>query len=203
MVDDAGALTRFLESSDVIDWHDPDVLAQARALRGDLTDPAVIARRCFEWVRDEIKHSADYGLKAVTCSASDVLRERSGYCYAKSHLLAALLRANGLPAGLCYQRLSLDGGGPPYCLHGLNAVWLPDVGWYRIDPRGNRADISAQFVPPVEQPAFSVSGPGEADLPEIWAEPLPVIVEALRAHVTTDSLSQNLPDVELLTGLSR
>ena len=204
MVDDAGALTRFLESSDVIDWHDPDVVAQARALRGDQTDPAVIARRCFEWVRDEIKHSADYGLKAVTCSASDVLRERSGYCYAKSHLLAALLRANGLPAGLCYQRLSLDGGGPPYCLHGLNAVWLPDVGWYRIDPRGNRADISAQFVPPVEQLAFSLSAPGEADLPEIWAEPLPVVVKALRAHVTTDSLSQHLPDVvELLTGSSR
>jgi len=113
MLDDARELTRLLESSDVINWRHPDVLAQARALRGDQTDPSVIARCCFEWVRDEIKHSADYGLKAVTCSAADVLRERSGYCYAKSHLLAALLRANGLPAGLCYQRLSLDGGGPP------------------------------------------------------------------------------------------
>jgi len=82
-------------------------------------------------------------------------------------------------------------------------VWLPDVGWYRIDPRGNRADINARFVPPVEQLAFSVSAPGEADLPEIWAEPLPVVVKALRAHVTTDSLSLHLPDVELLTGSSR
>jgi transglutaminase-like putative cysteine protease len=161
-----------------------------------------VARRCFEWVRDEIKHSVDYGLMPVTCAAFDVLREGSGFCYAKSHLLAALLRANGVPVGFCYQRLSVNGAGAPYCLHGLNAVWLPDVGWYRIDPRGNRNEIDAQYVPPVERLAFSVSAPGEADLPEIWAEPLPIVVEALRTHLTTDSLSRNLPDVEVLPGPS-
>ena len=120
---------RFLESTDVIDWRHPSVLARARELVRDARDPAGVARRCFEWVRDEIKHSADHGLKPVTCSASEVLLEGSGFCYAKSHLLAALLRANGLPAGLCYQRLSLDGGGAPFCLHGLNGVWLSDTGW--------------------------------------------------------------------------
>jgi transglutaminase-like putative cysteine protease len=128
------------------------------------------------------------------------LRHGSGYCYAKSHLLAALLRANGLPAGFCYQRLSLDAGGAQYCLHGLNAVWLPAVGWYRIDPRGNRGDVNAQFTPPVEQLAFSPNSAGEADLPEIWADPLPVVVNALRAHLTTDMLSRNLPDVEPVAG---
>jgi hypothetical protein len=190
----------FLESTEIIDWRDLDVLARAQTLREGSTNSVETARRSFEWVRDEIKHSADYGLITVTCSASEVLRHRNGYCYAKSHLLAALLRANGLPAGFCYQRLSLDGRGAPYCLHGFNAVWLPDVGWYRIDPRGNRGDINAQFAPPVEQLAFSPSATGEADLPEIWADPLPVVVNALRAHATTDTLSRNLPDVELLTG---
>ena len=189
----------FLESTDVIDWRHQDVLARAQILRQGSSDPVETARRSFEWVRDEIKHSADYCLTPVTCSASEVLRHGSGYCYAKSHLLAALLRANGLPAGFCYQRLSLNNGGGPYCLHGLNAVWLPAMGWYRIDSRGNRADINAQFTPPVEQLAFSPNAAGEADLPEIWADPLPVVVNALRAHVTTDTLSRNLPDVEILT----
>lgn len=188
----------FLESTDVIDWRHQDVLARAQILRQGSSDPVETARRSFEWVRDEIKHSADYCLTPVTCSASEVLRHGSGYCYAKSHLLAALLRANGLPAGFCYQRLSLDGGGAPYSLHGLNAVWLPAVGWYRIDSRGNRGDINAQFTPPVEQLAFSPNAAGEADLPEIWADPLPVVVNALRAHVTTDTLSRNLPDLEIL-----
>src|SRR5262245_2512021 len=96
----------FLRSTDVIDWQHPAVAARARLLRADLTDPVAIAQRCFEWVRDQIKHSTDFGLTAVTCAASDVLEQGSGYCYAKSHLLAALLRANGLAAGLCYQRLS-------------------------------------------------------------------------------------------------
>jgi len=38
-------------------------------------------------------------MNPVTCKASDVLIYGTGYCYAKSHLLAALLRANAIPAG--------------------------------------------------------------------------------------------------------
>lgn len=185
----------FLTSTDVIDFHHPGVLTQARALAHGLTDPVAVAKRCFEWVRDEIKHSHDYGLLPVTCSASHVLQEGSGYCYAKSHLLAALLRANGIPAGLCYQRLSRDDKGPPFSLHGLNAVRLAGVGWYRIDARGNRPGIDAQFTPPVEQLAFSIRLPGEADLDEILPDPLPVVVEALRAHTSAAVLWDVLPDL--------
>ncbi len=189
----------FLQSTDVIDWKHPLVRARATALRQGLTDPVAVARRCFEWVRDDIKHSHDFGLQPVTCSASEVLQQGSGYCYAKSHLLAALLRANGIPAGFCYQRLSRDDNGAPYTLHGLNAVRLPDVGWYRIDPRGNRPGIDAQFTPPTEQLAFPIRLAGEADLPEIWPEPLPVVVDALRAHTSADALWHHLPDLQLWT----
>jgi transglutaminase-like putative cysteine protease len=187
----------FLRSTDVLDWQHPAVLARARGLREGAPSLVVVAQRCFEWVRDEIQHSHDHNLHVVTCAASEALREGSGYCYAKSHLLAALLRANGLPAGLCYQRLSRDENGAPYSLHGLNAVLLPGIGWYRIDPRGNRPGIDAQFVPPVEQLAFAIKLPGEADLPEIWPDPLPVVVEALRTHDTAASLWEGLPDLTL------
>jgi transglutaminase-like putative cysteine protease len=188
-------VNEFLAHSEVIDWRHPAVMAKARALRGDLTDDVAIARRCFEWVRDEIRHSSDFRLTAVTCAASEVLQEGSGFCYAKSHLLAALLRANGIPAGLCYQRLSVDDEGRRFCLHGFNAVLLPGIGWYRADPRGNRAGVDAQFIPPVEQLAFSIRLSGEADLPDIWADPLPVVVKAIRAHARADRLGENLPDL--------
>jgi transglutaminase-like putative cysteine protease len=92
---DSSVQSRFLESTEIIDWRHPDVLARARTLAADSSDPVETARRSFEWVRDHIRHSADYCLLPVTCSASEVLRHASGYCYAKSHLLAALLRANG------------------------------------------------------------------------------------------------------------
>lgn len=187
-------MNAYLAATDIIDWKHPEVLALAHALADTSGNPVETARRCFEWVRDEIRHSRDYDLQPVTCSASEVLKEGSGYCFAKSHLLAALLRANGIPAALCYQRLSRDDNGPPYCLHGLNAVYLPDTGWYRIDARGNRADVDAQFMPPVERLAYPIRLDGEADIPGFHAEPLDVVVQALRSHETADDLWLNLPD---------
>lgn len=118
-----------------------------------------------------------------------------GYCYAKSHLLAALLRANGIAAALCYQRLSVDDTGPPYSLHGLNAVWLTDVGWYRIDARGNKAGVDAQFGPPQERLAFNLRQPAERDLPGRYVTPLPVVVESLTRYNTAAELAQQLPDL--------
>ncbi|NET34120.1 MAG: transglutaminase domain-containing protein [Cyanothece sp. SIO1E1] len=110
-------------------------------------------------------------------------------------LLAALLRANAIPAGFCYQRLSIDDQGAPYSLHGFNAVYLPEVGWYRIDPRGNRVGINAQFTPPQEQLAYSIRLPGEVDLAGIFAEPLTLVIAALQRHTTWEALLANLPDM--------
>ena len=185
----------FLEATPVVDWSHPAVAARAAALRGEETDPSIIAKRCFEWVRDVIRHSQDCGATAVTCSASQVLVEGSGFCYAKSHLLAALLRANGVPAGFCYQRLALDDSGTAHCLHGLNAVLLPAFGWYRLDARGNRPGIDARFQPPTERLAFSVGASGELDLPGVWAAPLPIVVEALQRYSDAATLAANLPDL--------
>ncbi|GAW85812.1 hypothetical protein bplSymb_SCF01210P003 [Bathymodiolus platifrons methanotrophic gill symbiont] len=125
-------MKKYLESSKYINWSNPEIKELAKLLSSGLPDKKSIAKNCFEWVRDNIRHSSDYKLNPVTCKASDVLIHKTGYCYAKSHLLAALLRANNIPAGLCYQRLSVEGDGAPYCLHGLNAVFLKNHGWYRV-----------------------------------------------------------------------
>jgi transglutaminase-like putative cysteine protease len=184
----------FLRPTEIIDWQHPSVLAKSREMASGAGNPVEIARRCFEWVRDEIQHSSDFHRNPVTCAASQVLKEGTGYCYAKSHLLAALLRANGIPAGFCYQRLSIDDKGAPYCLHGLNAIHLPESGWYRIDARGNKPGVNAQFDPPAEQLAFQLNFPEERVFPEILPDPLPVVVNALRAHKTWDAMLANLPD---------
>ncbi len=186
----------FLSSTEILDWKTPAVRQRATEFADGDSDPFVVAKRCFEWVRDEIKHSSDYQLNPVTCKASEVLAAGTGYCYAKSHLLAALLRANGISTGLCYQRLSIDGQGAPFCLHGLNVVMLPGIGWYRVDARGNREDIDAAFTPPVEQLAFAIQFDGECNLPEIYAEPLSAVVNVLQSHATWDAVLANLPDVE-------
>lgn len=185
----------FLARSDVIDWDHPAVMAQARALAVGRDDVTAVAKACFEWVRDEVAHSRDFERNPVTWRASDVLLHRTGYCYAKSHLLAALLRANRIPAGFCYQRLSVNDAGPPYCLHGFNAIELPGVGWYRVDARGNRPGIDAQFTPPVERLAFALQSDEEAEFANIFADPLECVVDSLRRCGTWGEVLANLPDV--------
>jgi len=187
----------YLASSEFIDWQHPEVSTKAAELAAGYCDPLQVAKSCFEFVRDEIRHSWDFQANPVTCRASDVLLHRTGYCYAKSHLLAALLRANGIPAGLCYQRLAVGEQGPPFCLHGLNAAYFEQYGWYRLDARGNKAGVHAEFTPPSERLAFPVAGNGEVDLPEIWAEPLPSVVETLSRSQTIREVYGNLPDIQL------
>jgi transglutaminase-like putative cysteine protease len=200
---EASALREFLQASKYIDWGHPDIVASATALSQRSRDPIEIARSCFEFVRDEVRHSLDFQMNPVTCKASDVLKYRTGYCYAKSHLLVALLRANGIPAGLCYQRLIISSGHPSYCLHGLVAAYLEPYGWYRIDPRGNKTGVNSEFCPPIEKLAFMAAAEGEADLPEIWAEPLQPVVRVLESYKNYVEVADNLPDVQLIgaTGL--
>jgi len=191
-------MQQYLESSQYIDWQQPEVFNKAKILAGDANDKEQIAKACFTFVRDEIKHSWDYQLNPVTCMASDVLKYGAGYCYAKSHLLAALLRANEIPAGLCYQRLTISDDKPPFCLHGLNAIYLEQYGWYRVDARENKSGVIAEFMPPIEKLAFPIVTDGEIDLPEIWAQPLPVVIEALENGTDYLQVSENLPDIHIL-----
>lgn len=191
-------MEKYLSSSEIINWRDPDIAAKAKELSTGSNNSVSIARACFEFVRDRIKHSGDYQLNPVTCKASEVLEHKTGYCYAKSHLLAALLRANGIPAGLCYQRLTIEGSQNSFCLHGLNAVYLPEIGWYRIDARGNKPGVEALFTPPTEKLAFTITIKGEADLPEIWPEPLPEVVHVLESSSDFQQVADNLPDLDLI-----
>lgn len=189
------SFSAYLQASDIIDWQHPAIVDRARKLAAAGDTPIVIAQLCFEWVRDHIAHSVDYQRNPVTCRASEVLHHQTGFCFAKSHLLAALLRANRIPTGFCYQRLSINDNGPPYSLHGFNAVYLPEIGWYRIDPRGNKPGIDAQFLPPREQMAYAIRLPGEMDFQSIWVAPLPIVVHALERYTTWQELRNHLPDL--------
>lgn len=191
----------YLAATNIIDWQHPTILKLAERLAQGKDSKEEIAKVCFEWVRDEIKHSFDYQMNPVTCAASEVLKYRTGYCFAKSHLLAALLRSNSIAAGFCYQRLSIFDNGAPYSLHGFNAVYLPQYGWYRVDARGNKEGIDAQFVPPKEQLAFKLNFAEEIDCKKVFARPLDIIINSLQKHCDWHELLHNLPDEEILLDL--
>ncbi|MER6196202.1 transglutaminase family protein [Streptomyces sp. NPDC001586] len=184
----------YLASDEAIDhWH-PLVQETADALWSATGDAYSYAKAAFEFVRDEIPHSADSGDMRVSWRASDVLATRNGICYAKSHALAALLRAQGIPAALCYQRLTDDDGSNPV-VHGLVAVRLPGGDrWSRLDPRGNKPGVDAQFSLDREQLAFPVRPElGEIDYPELHAAPHPAALGALQGSAARPELWTMLP----------
>ncbi|MGW7450765.1 transglutaminase-like domain-containing protein [Streptomyces sp. NPDC054787] len=184
----------YLASDQAIDhWH-PLVQETADALWLAAPDAYSYAKAAFEFVRDTIPHSADSGDLRVSWRASDVLATRNGICYAKSHALVALLRAQGIPAGLCYQRLVDDDGAHPV-VHGLIALRLPGAErWVRLDPRGNKPGVDARFSLDEERLAFPVRPEcGEVDYPELYAAPHPATLTALQGSADRAELWRNLP----------
>lgn len=187
-------LHEFRQPTAVIDSTHPTIVALAADIAGEARDDEEVARRCFVWVRDQVRHSIDAKLPTVTCTASDVLQHRVGFCYAKSHLLAALLRARGIPAALCYQRLAEDQACPKFFLHGLVAIHFKVHGWCRVDPRGNKPGVFADFTPPVECLPYTPKFPGEQDVPGRFPDALACVVSTLQQWSTADEVRAHLPD---------
>ena len=189
-------MTQFLEETSINDYSNKEIQKISKNLSHDCKTDVEIAKKCFEYVRDNINHSGDYNDNITTCKASDVLKYKTGWCYSKSHLLASLLRSNGIPTGFCYQKLSYEKDKKDiYFLHGLNAIYLKDFGWYKVDARGNNKCIDAQFNPPIEKLAFELKE-NEFDLPKIYDEPLNIIIQALEKHITYKEMIDNMPDIE-------
>ncbi len=198
LICESSCVEEYLCEQEVVDYSHP-VVQQAILHVSTSADPEMERiRSAFEFVRDTIHHSCDIESTHVTCTASEVLLAGEGLCYAKSHLLAALLRAQGIPTGFCYQRLAV--GATPemgYALHGLNAVYLPsEAKWVRLDARGNTPGVQADFSTGEERLAYVVRPElDEIDYPTLHTQPHPKIVKALREHTNVATLVQSfLPD---------
>ncbi|MEU7388716.1 transglutaminase-like domain-containing protein [Streptomyces tanashiensis] len=184
----------YLAAGEAVDHEHRLVREVSERLADAHPDAYAYAEAAFAFVRDTVPHSMDSGDLRVTWRASDVLGQRTGICYAKSVAYAALLRARGIPAALCYQRLTEDDGSDPV-IHGLVAVLLPgERVWARQDVRGNKPGIDARFSLGEEHLAWTVRPElGEVDHPELYAEPHPVVLAALKAAPDRPSLDRTLP----------
>lgn len=180
-------LSAYLAADEVIDHGHPLVRETAARLRVQAPALHDYAKAAFEFVRDTIPHSQDAGDPRVTWRASDVLEQRTGICYAKAHALTALLRAEGIPAGLCYQLLGE--------IHGLVALKLPGHdGWARQDPRGNKPGVDAQFSLTEERLAFVPdAGQGEFDYPTLYATTPAPVLDCLQRAADRPHLWRTLP----------
>ncbi|WP_410535343.1 transglutaminase-like domain-containing protein [Streptomyces sp. KL2] len=184
----------YLAACETVDHRHPLVAETASRLRertGGRTDGegglVRYAEAAFDFVRDAVPHSFDSGDQRVAWRASDVLATRNGICYAKSHALAALLRHEGIPAALCYQKLNV--------VHGLIALKLPGRPWARQDPRGNKPGVDARFSLDGERLAFTPDpDAGEYDIPALYAVPPEPVLTALKRARDRARLERLLPE---------
>lgn len=189
-------IDEYLKHDDVIDYENEAITGLADRLFQKANNELEFIKITYEFVRDNISHSADINKDVITCAASEVLKAGHGICFAKSHLLAALLRCKSVPAGFCYQKLILDDETAPVLVyHGLNGIYIQDYNkWIRLDARGNRTGVNAQFSVEAEQLAFTVRPKmGEEDSFIVYPSPDIKILENLRKSKTRTKLWNNLP----------
>lgn len=192
----------YLCPTDIIDFEDKTIAKLSDKLADSSKDELDYIQRAYEYVRDNISHSADINHNDITCTASEALNAGHGICFAKSHLLAALLRCKSIPTGFCYQKLILDDETAPILIvHGLNGVYIKEYEkWIRLDARGNKDGVNAQFSIDTEQLAFPIRPElGEKDIPIVYSEPDVAVLEKLRVYKTRTELWEDLP-TELVGG---
>ncbi|MCC7168497.1 MAG: transglutaminase domain-containing protein [Rhodospirillales bacterium] len=136
----------YTQSTHYIDSDHPDVIAFAKRLVGDATDPAEKAKRLYYGVRDEVAYDPYRDFEREdSFSASGALQLRKAFCVGKAALMAAAARAVGVPArlGLADVRNHLAtpqfldmAGTDMFIYHGFTEVWVEGK-WVKATPTFN------------------------------------------------------------------
>lgn len=149
----------YLEETETIDYSDPVIQEKVNELKNISASELSYIENAYRFVRDEIPHSWDIRSGTVSHRASEVLKNGTGICWTKSCLLAALLRAESIPSGISYQYLTRadDSADDGYIIHALNTVYISELNkWIRLDARGNKENVHAEFCLDEERLAFPV-----------------------------------------------
>ena len=138
------------------------------------------AKKCYEWVRDNIKYAYDPHLKEFCESPEKLLQNRIGDCDSQDMLLCSMFENLGFPAQ--YVTIKADPSRPDEYTHVYTRVKIPKIGWVVADPimpekwfgweppypQGKKywpASSDERSQPVDTSPSVRVDGPGQAPQP--------------------------------------
>jgi transglutaminase-like putative cysteine protease len=122
---DSRAIAELLQPEPLIQSNDPAIVAQARRIIGNTTDPVTASRLLNDWVYREL----DKDITLSVPSARQVLDAKQGDCNEHTVLYIARARAVGLPARTAVGLVYLRGH---FYYHAWPEVWLGE--WVAVDP---------------------------------------------------------------------
>ena len=191
---DKSDISDYLENSDVLDYDHPLVAQTAEHLTYGLKDNLSKARAIYKFTRDHIFDSFQINATSVTITASEVLDKGHGICFAKAHLLVALMRASGIPAGFCYQT-RYDDDLERLIIHGFSGVHIQELDkWVRIDACMQVDANDWGFDPFKESTIRSVKEEiGEYDDFIVYHTPSKKLLKALSLADTLEELMNLIP----------
>ena len=76
-------IDEYLKEDNVIDYGNEIITQLADALYEEADGEVEYIKKAYEFVRDNVSHSADINENVLTCSASQVLKAGHGICFAK------------------------------------------------------------------------------------------------------------------------
>jgi transglutaminase-like putative cysteine protease len=185
-------LYNFLTETDYIDFSSESIRELSDRLFSGLDNDGQKIETAYQFVEKEIPHSSDIGADILTFKASDVLKRKTGICYAKSNLFAALLRGQGIPTGFCYQYLTLndDNADDGYGVHCLNAVYY-NGHFIKLDTRGNRQAVFSLTEPKLAFPVRKELG--EYNIPGIFAYQGSEVIKTFARYKTRKEFFAGIP----------
>ncbi len=149
----------YLIPTEFIESDSPAIQAFAQQAVADATTPRKKAVRLYYAVRDGIYYDP-YRIEPSRNSfkASNILRQGYGYCVAKAVVMAAVLRAQGIPCKLHFadvrnhlttERLKKMMQTDTFYYHGYNDIWLTDR-WVKVTPTFNLSLCEKFKVKPLD-----------------------------------------------------
>ena len=133
------APNKFLQSDD------PEVVKHATAAVGDAKDPAEQCRLMERYVSETLKNK---NFSTAMASAGEVARRLEGDCTEHAVLLAAMLRAKGIPARVAVGLVYVGNKNPSFGGHMWTEAFL-DGKWHALDGtlgRGGTTAVHLKFA---------------------------------------------------------
>ena len=127
---EAPALRDFLRESPHVVFT-PAIRALSNEILAGETNPAVKAKKCFDWIAEHIQYSYAIEYSTIRNISDYCLSHRYGDCGQEALLFITLCRLNGIPARWQSGWNTFPGENT---IHDWSEIYLAPYGWMPVDP---------------------------------------------------------------------